>query len=105
MAVSAEIREGRIYIDSQYSDRELCKTLPGSKWNKDVRQWHVPISWSSCKQLRSTFGERLEIGPNLLEWATNEVRIRIQPAMNLRQRMDLDSSDPVFQQLKDLDLV
>lgn len=90
MAVKADIRNNRIYIDSQYSDRELCKILPGSRWSKDLRQWHVPLSWAACKQLRSTFGSRLEIGEDLLHWASNEVKTRIEPCMYLRDALDAD---------------
>lgn len=88
MSVRAEIRNNRIYIESQYSDRELAKALPGSRWDKDARLWHMPISWSACKQIRATFGDRLEIGPDLLLWAKNEVVSRVQPCLALRDALD-----------------
>src|ERR1700747_1645113 len=93
MTVKAEIYDGRIYVESQYSDRDLAKSLPGSRWNKDRRQWHMPLSWSSCKQLRSTFNERLEIGPELLKWAKDEVQYRVSPSLSLRDALDTEGDE------------
>ncbi len=104
VGVTAEIRDGRIYIDSQYADRETCKILPGSRWDKELRQWSVPLTWASCKQLRSTFGTRLEIGPVLLEWARNEVETRVNPCMSLRDAIGLDEDDPINIRMKELGL-
>lgn len=88
--VIAEIENSRIYLQAQYSDKEACKTLPGSRWDKDRRQWHMPVSWAAAKQLRSTFGEALQIGPRLLDWARNEVQSRIAPCTKLRDALDTE---------------
>src|SRR5690349_19780159 len=88
MTVRAEIHEGKIYLDAQYSDKEMCKNLPGSKWDKDRRQWYMRVTWSSCKQLRASFGDRLEIGPELLKWATDEYEGRIRYCLQLRDALD-----------------
>lgn len=90
--VYTEIENNRIYITSVMTDRERCKQIPGSRWDKDAKKWHVPISWASCKVLRSTFMDRLQIGPALMEWAKKEVSERIQPSVALRDALTV--SDP-----------
>lgn len=90
--VFSDIENNRIYITSEITDRERCKLVPGCRWNKDKKYWHFPISWSTCKVLRSVFGDRLQIGPTLMEWAKKEVSERIAPSVALRDAMTI--SDP-----------
>lgn len=87
MNVSAEIKSSRIYINSEPRDKDNCKQIPGARWDKDERQWHVPVSWAACKQLRSVFGDRLEIGKELLKWAQEELSNRITPSLQLRDAL------------------
>ena len=86
MPVEVELDEsGRnIIIATEWRYKELCKTLPGSKWDPKAQQWRVPTSWASCLALRSTFKTELQIGPGLAEWAGNEMTKRIAPANELR---------------------
>ena len=86
MPVEVELDEsGRnIIIATEWRYKELCKTLPGSKWDPKAQQWRVPTSWASCLALRSTFKTELQIGPGLTEWASNEMIKRITPANELR---------------------
>ena len=86
MPVEVELDEsGRnIIIATEWRYKELCKTLPGSKWDPKAQQWRVPTSWASCLALRSTFKTELQIGPGLTEWASNEMIKRINPANELR---------------------
>lgn len=79
----------RIYITSELTDRDRCKQIPGSRWDKERRMWHCPLSWASCKILRTTFGDRLQVGPALLEWAKHEVISRIQPSVALRDALSV----------------
>lgn len=90
--VNIELEDARIYITSELTDRDRCKQIPGVRWNKDRRQWHAPLSWSTCKVLRSLFMDRLQIGPTLLGWANKEVSERILPSVALRTALSI--SDP-----------
>lgn len=90
--VYCEIESNRIYITSQMTDREKCKQIPGCRWDKDKKMWHAPVSWATCKVLRSTFMDRLQIGPTLMEWAKLEVTERIAPSVALRDALTV--SDP-----------
>jgi SNF2 family DNA or RNA helicase len=73
-----------VIIHTEWRFKELCKSLPGSKWDPKTQQWRVPTSWASCLALRSTFRDDLVIGPRLAEWAGQEVANRITPANELR---------------------
>jgi SNF2 family DNA or RNA helicase len=55
---------------------------PDSHHDKD--HFVMPLTWASCVALRGAFGDLLEIGPALNEWARNELSTRVVPAMQLR---------------------
>lgn len=96
--VFVELTEARdkIVIKAPYRLKEVCRALPGSKWNSDHQVWTIPTSWTGCVSLRSTFGADLEIGPNLAEWAKNERATRIDPSNELR---DIEISEEGDQDL------
>lgn len=100
--IRAEIEGNRIVIDSPASRKEDCQSIPGCRWNKNNRRWSCPISWASCKTLRAVFGTELEIGPNLLDWAQNEVTIRISPSTALREQLILNDDHWVYVKLREL---
>lgn len=85
MGVFVELEGEHITINAEWRLKEICRSLPGSKWDADRNLWRIPVSWTGCLSLRSTFGEQLEIGPGLAEWARNEKTNRIDPANALRE--------------------
>ena len=87
MPVNVELDESgnNVIIHTEWRFKELCKSIPGSKWDPKEQQWRVPTSWATCLALRSTFREDLVIGPRLTEWAGQEVATRINPANELRE--------------------
>ena len=85
-----------IVVQSEWRYKELCKSLPGSSWSTADQVWRVPLSWSSCLALRSTFRDELEIGPALAEWAALERSTRIDPAMALRELEEADGDEDLF---------
>lgn len=80
----AEIDGDRIAVDVPLREKPLIQGLPGAKWHEPTRRWRMPLSWASCKILRGAFGDRLEVGPLLGEWATEEFESRVRPASALR---------------------
>ncbi len=100
MPVAVELDESgkNIVIHTEWRYKELCKTLPGSKWDPKTQQWRVPTSWASCLALRSTFKTELEIGPGLAQWATNELANRVTPANELRvlETLEDPSNEDLF---------
>lgn len=85
-----------IVVQSEWRYKELCKSLPGSSWSTADQVWKIPLSWSSCLALRSTFRDELEIGPALTEWAEFERNTRIDPAMALRELEEADGDEDLF---------
>ena len=90
MAIFAEVSDDGVHVnvfaDLMYKD--LCKTIPGSNFDRKIEAWRMPLSWATCLALRTTFGTKLSIGPKLTEWATNEKTTRIDPSMWLREQIE-----------------
>lgn len=85
-----------IVIHSEWRYKELCRSLPGSKWSPEDQVWRIPLSWTSCLALRSTFQHELEIGPELEKWAFHERETRIDPAMALREQENAEGDEDLF---------
>jgi SNF2 family DNA or RNA helicase len=98
MPVLVELDESKshIVIKAEWRFKDLCKSIPGSKWSAQDQLWRIPLSWSSCLALRSTFLNDLEIGPALNDWAANELTTRIGPAMALREVLEADGDEDLF---------
>ncbi len=94
MAVKVEIdiedKSDQIIIHAEWRYKELCKSLPGAKWDSNKQLWRVPLSWTSCLALRSTFKDDLEIGEWLTAWAADELEKRITPSNSLRELEEYD---------------
>lgn len=92
MSVNVELDDTNkhVVINAEWRFKELCKSLPGAKWDTKLSVWTVPLSWATCLALRSTFRNDLIIGPKLTDWATNELANRITPANTLRDLETLE---------------
>lgn len=89
----AELIKDRIVMDTEYRERDLVKSIPGARYDKDTRQWSVPVSWANCLCIRGVFGvENMEIGPELRAWAQREISCRVKPATDARNlAMDMEA--------------
>lgn len=98
MTVSVDVDPTGKYINinAEWRWKELCKSIPGSSWNRQDNVWRIPLSWSGCLALRSTFGDQLTIEPNLESWAFEQLNNRIQPALELREAMEHDGDEDLF---------
>ena len=90
--VELDDSSANIIIHTEWRFKELCKSIPGSKWDAGAQQWRVPASWATCLALRSTFRDDLIIGPKLSLWASNELATRITPANDLRDLETLEDA-------------
>jgi SWI/SNF-related matrix-associated actin-dependent regulator 1 of chromatin subfamily A len=93
LSVYVELDGEHIIINTEWRLKEVCRALPGSKWDGAKNVWRIPVSWTGCLSLRSTFKDQLEIGPLLKEWASNERLTRIDPANALRELETSDTGD------------
>jgi hypothetical protein len=91
----ADIVDGRIAVRTQFHDRHLVQQVPGARYNKDAGYWTAPLSWATCVILRGLFGPQLEAGNDLAAWSWQTFRTRIEPALQLRNAMELSVDDPV----------
>ena len=98
MAVSVDIdaQGEHILISADWRYKELCKSLPGASWSASEQVWRVPLSWTTCLALRSTFRSDLEIKPTLGAWAANQLETRITPANNLRELEAYEGDEVLF---------
>ena len=98
MAVSVEVDSAgeHILITADWRFKELIKSLPGASWSPSEQVWRVPLSWTTCLALRSTFREELTIGPTLTQWATNELNTRISPSTTLRELETYEGDEILF---------
>lgn len=93
MGVFVELEDNHIIINAEWRLKEICRALPGARWDSDRNVWRIPVSWTGCLSLRSTFGQQLEIGPKLVEWANNEKASRIDPCNILREVEAIEEGD------------
>lgn len=98
MPVSVDIDPSgkHIKIDAEWRYKELCKSLPGSSWSTEDSVWRVPLSWSSCLALRSTFKDDLEIQDDLNKWAFDELNNRVAPSLELRDLETYEGDEDLF---------
>jgi SNF2 family DNA or RNA helicase len=82
--VELDESSSHIQINAEWRLKEVCRALPGSAWSAKEQVWRIPVSWTGCLALRSTFNSELEIGPRLAEWARNERELRVDPSNFLR---------------------
>lgn len=98
MVVKADVdlESKHIVLDSEWRYKELCKSLPGSSWSAQDQLWRVPLSWTTCLALRSTFRDALVIQDGLRDWANKELESRITPSLNLRELETFDGDEELF---------
>lgn len=86
----ADILDSHIIVQTQWTEKELIKQIPGVRWDQDLKLWKLVVSWAACVQLRGIFGDTLTIGPKLMNWAKDERANRVDPATGLRSRLDAE---------------
>lgn len=97
----ADIVDSRLVVQTEWAEKDLIRQVPGSAWDPRAKVWTLPLSWGSCVTLRGVFGDRVQIGPTLNEWAWRERRERIEPVNAVRQRLEiLDDGSPEVEVLK-----
>jgi SNF2 family DNA or RNA helicase len=86
----AELSGDRIWLFSEFREKELVQSVPGTRWDAEHGKWWIPLSWAACVQLRGTFGAGLQVGEQLNTWAAAEQVNRIGPCVALRDQEDAE---------------
>lgn len=89
--VKVELVDGKIRLYSEWFPgvADMCKAVPGHRWNKEQRCWQYPLTLSTCRILRETFTDMLVIGPYLADWAREEIA-KTQYLEKLGAQMDAE---------------
>lgn len=85
----ADLLDDRIVTQTEFTERDLIKLVPGFRWDAANKIWHGPVSWGSCQALRGVFAARLQVGPALQAWYGRELETRVNPCMALRDLLSL----------------
>lgn len=93
--VGTGVFNGRIIVHTQWHDKDLIKSIPGSRFDPTAKKWHVPLTYASGVALRGVFGDRLTIGQCLADVMWQERRTRVDPAMSMREQLSHDSMQAV----------
>lgn len=80
----------RIVVNTQWTEKELIKQVPGILWKAKLKCWVAPLSWASCMALRGALKDRLQIGENLQRWAWSYRQNYIDAATQLRPVLHSD---------------
>jgi SNF2 family DNA or RNA helicase len=84
-SVTATTDFEKLYVTCDtIANRDLVALVPGAKWRDGHSHWELNLTWASCKQLRSIFGEDLFLDDTVIDWGTEELNNRIVPCMELR---------------------
>lgn len=68
----AELDGGEIWIESSYAENKLVSQVPGMRYHKGRDMWHVKATWTACLTMRAVYGNRLQLGPKLIEWGREQ---------------------------------
>jgi SNF2 family DNA or RNA helicase len=85
-----------IECTTEYRHKEIIKGIPGARWQKDTGTWHLPLTWSSCLALRSSFKHELEIGNQLAHWALDYRENTLTRALELRNAFQAEGDADLF---------
>lgn len=76
--------------DHPYRDKPLLQAMPGSRYDTKEHRWYAPLTWATCQVLRGVFGANLDVGPKLGEWSWEYYRNTVEPALGLRQLLEVE---------------
>lgn len=71
--ITIEQSGNRILLSGGYTPN-LGKYVPGAYFRRGEKRWSLPLSLETCKLLREHFGQTLQVGPQLCQWAWTEVK-------------------------------
>lgn len=79
--------DGLLTISSEWTEKELIKSIPGSRWNAKLKVWTLPDAWASFVTAKGILGDRLSFSENVLTRMWSEHRERIAPSLDLRDKL------------------
>ena len=98
----ARCNEKCIHVKTAYADKDLCKSIPGSRWDPGMKEWTYPLSPSSAKNIYLKFGKRLlgdKTFADLLKAAYKTDEIKIAAEKNQLDQIPVTKMSPWKHQL------
>lgn len=93
----ADTQDGEtVVVKTDYTEKHLIRSVPGTRWDPRNHVWRLPLSWAACVTLRGVFGERLTIGEALNKWAWRDRETRVDPSLRLRNETHPTIDIPVY---------
>lgn len=80
----------RIVVHTVWNEKDLLRAVPGARWDATDRVWVAPAAWATLVLLRGVLGQQLTLGERLVEWGWQLRRDRVDPALELRTRLEPD---------------
>ena len=62
----------RIHLRTDFKDKDIAKAIIGARWSPKARRWTYPLDLETCRRIRDSFGEDLQIGPELWSWSSQQ---------------------------------
>lgn len=91
----ADVVDNRIKLTGDFRFKDLFKSVPGARWDRDEQCWWAPLSWGTAWAVRGIFDEDLIVGQALIDWSREEYADRVEPALALREAGDVVVDDPL----------
>jgi SNF2 family DNA or RNA helicase len=97
-----QLINNKIIVSCGWNEKELVKSIPGSKWDGSAKQWTLPLKWSSIVTTRGIFPE-VTFDDELTTYIWNEHNARVEPSLDLRNRLSYESvtNTPLDERLYD----
>jgi SNF2 family DNA or RNA helicase len=76
----------KIAVSCEWNEKELIKSIPGSRWDTSQKTWTLPQAWSSIVTTKGIFPD-VTFGDDVREYIWHEHENRVAPALNLRQAL------------------
>ncbi len=87
------VEDGHLVLETSFRDRDLVRQLPGARFDQAQQYWTAPLSWAVLWAVRGIFGADADVDQAVRDWAAQEYHTRIQPAMALRDHLNMADWD------------
>src|SRR5690606_26936670 len=84
--------DNKLVLKCSFEEKELAKSVPGWKWNSQMKVWEYPIEKETVDQLVSTF-PNLKVAPDVKEYVKRIERNRMK-LLELKEIEDVDINVP-----------
>lgn len=90
----------KITVDCEWNEKELVKSIPGSRWDGNARAWTLPLSWSSIVTTNGVFPD-VKFDQAMIDYMWMEHDTRVSPSLALRDRLDAPELPKIYERLYD----